>query len=95
MGGVPMKTELTQRIHDMRGSLNVVTGFLRWLDARTLADNGQELYEACRISLERMETHLERIHDIVKEELPEPITGVDRVSEHTTGSSASWNKVDR
>lgn len=75
-----MNTELTECLHDMRGALTVVSGFLRWLDSRLFAADGRDLYHACRISLERMETHLERMHDLAHEDLATPPPRVEVVN---------------
>ncbi|MBI2344274.1 MAG: hypothetical protein HYV02_08095 [Deltaproteobacteria bacterium] len=93
-GGVPINAELMQRIHDLRGTLQVVTGFLRWLDARTLTTDGQALHEACRVSLERMAIHVERIHALVQEVLPAVFSGAAPVQSSINDAQKSQAMSD-
>lgn len=60
-----MKNEISKQLHNLRGSLGVVAGFIRYLDVKTLNPEGQKFHEDCQTSLVKMETILEEIGDLL------------------------------
>lgn len=58
---------VTQRLHDLRGSLQVILGFLQWMDARDFGPEGQDLLEASRVSMTRVMACLEEIHTALQQ----------------------------
>lgn len=61
-----MKDEISKHLHNLRGSLGVVAGFVRYVDKKTLNPEGQKFYEACQTSLARVETVLEELGEMAK-----------------------------
>jgi hypothetical protein len=50
---------LRKHLHDLRGSMSVVAGFVRRVERETLDADGQLLYDACTKSLQSMATDLD------------------------------------
>lgn len=61
-----MKENIVKKIHDICGSLNVISGFLRSLDKTTLNPDRLELYGACKLSLDKIERSLDEIRSIAQ-----------------------------
>lgn len=62
-----MKDQLRQKVHDIRGSLAVIQGFLRCLQPTDIPANYVELMEAAQISSEKITTALEELQQLYNE----------------------------
>jgi signal transduction histidine kinase len=68
MGNDQVRHQIRQKLHDLRGSLNVVAGFLNFVDRRHFDADQMELYEACKISVTKIVSCVNAIQDLSQKE---------------------------
>ncbi len=59
-----MENRIFKKFHDIRGSLAVVNGFVRCFEKDTVTSDDQELYEACKVSLQKIEKALDELQEL-------------------------------
>lgn len=63
-----MKGKILKSVHDIRGALSVVVGFIKFMDKSQMSQDGLALYEAAKISLNKIEACLDDLQKIAEDE---------------------------
>ena len=62
-----MKTQLniSDTLHDMRGALQIISGFIRWINPSDLPTDGQALHKVSCHGVAKMDACLEKLSALI------------------------------